>query len=365
MVRITETLYDIERGTPLELHKPRAIFGNAQNLSYIEVSESNPNFYAKDGVLYSGDTLLRFPTVKPWDNKYLDGVRVIGTGAVFNHHERVRPDLPIDPPTVPATVEEIGDHAFSSCTFWTIEISEGVKRIGVSAFAGCACLDDTPIPMVVPKSVEQIGENAFKAARFPAIILLSKLETIPRGAFLAFTGEMIEFKHSVNGIGERAFAECINLKDVRIPSISGQIGAYAFSGCKQLEAMTIPATVTDICDSAFSYCDSLSRLEISDGVKRIENGAFDSCKSIRYVTLPGSLEYLSPLSFNDCQSLYAIFYEGSVSDYEELSDASKFEDVFLGSPEHIVHKIILKNERFRRLRRRAMLKIGDFLRKYQ
>jgi len=372
LVRITETLLDIERGIIPEKHDPQVIFGRADHLKFIEVSENNPYFYDKDGVLYIEDTLLRYPPKKPWDNKYLDGITYIGPGAVFNHHERERPSIPENPPTVPATVKEIGNHAFAYCTFWDIQIAEGVKKIGIGAFAGYSCLEVEPIGYCLPASIEEIGEYAFKGSNVPSIYIPSKLKTIPRGAFLAFTGEKIAFKHGVKDIGERAFAQCKNLKDLIIPSISGRIGEYAFSYCEQLKSMSVPATVTDICDNAFSYCKALSKLELQDGIKRIENCAFSNCRALRSVTLPNTIEYLAPSSFDDCESLICIFYNGS--NYEELIENSGLlERVIeaynnmdpIAAADEIINKLVLKNQWFERIRLKTILKIGDLFRKYQ
>ena len=71
---------------------------------------------------------------------------------------------------------------------------------------------------------------------------------------------IVWIEHHVRTIKDRAFAECKNLSDVQIMSMSSvtSIGEHCFSGCKHLYSIRIPASVTYIADNAFEGCPNVT-----------------------------------------------------------------------------------------------------------
>ncbi|MBQ9772391.1 MAG: leucine-rich repeat domain-containing protein, partial [Lentisphaeria bacterium] len=60
---------------------------------------------------------------------------------------------------IPASVTEIGDHAFEYCTGLTsVVIPDGVTKIGYCAFRDCTGLTS----VVIPASVTEFGDGAFE-----------------------------------------------------------------------------------------------------------------------------------------------------------------------------------------------------------
>lgn len=92
----------------------------------------------------------------------------------------------------------------------TVEISETVKIIGISAFKGCKELTSITIP------------------------------------------------NSVKHIGVWAFAECSALDSITIPDGVKHIGAGAFQGCVFLNNIEISNSVTSVGDLAFYRCFNLT-----------------------------------------------------------------------------------------------------------
>ena len=78
-----------------------------------------------------------------------EGLEKIGDSA-FN-------DTKITSITIPSSVKEIGNGAFSSCyDLSQVALNEGLEKIGDSAF------NDTKITSItIPSSVKEIGNNAF------------------------------------------------------------------------------------------------------------------------------------------------------------------------------------------------------------
>ncbi len=102
-------------------------------ITNINVSSDNPYFNSVDGVVYSedGKTLVAFPVARFADEGYSF--------------------------TIPKTVTEIGEYAFSNCLMTSVEIPDSVTRICQFAFAGNINLVDVSMS----SNVECIEDCAF------------------------------------------------------------------------------------------------------------------------------------------------------------------------------------------------------------
>jgi hypothetical protein len=132
-------------------------------LASIEVENANPSYSSADGVLFDREktVLICWPTGK--------------SGSY----------------TVPGSVTDIGDWAFSDCTGLTsISIPNSVTGIGNSAFSDCTGLASVSVG------------------------------------------------NSVESIGYWAFYGCIGLTSVTLPESVTDIGSSAFSGCTGLASIT-------------------------------------------------------------------------------------------------------------------------------
>ena len=68
----------------------------------------------------------------------------------------------------------------------------------------------------------------------------------------------------INSIGQYAFRECKNLKNITIPSSVRSLGYGAFYSCSKLESITIPNSIVEMGERAFYECTGLTRVNISD-----------------------------------------------------------------------------------------------------
>ena len=79
------------------------------------------------------------------------------------------------------------------------------------------------------------------------------------------TAEEVEILSEINGvpvtyIDNQAFKDCINLKNVVIPSTINSIDYEAFYNCVSLTDINIPDGITDIPSSAFYNCTSFEEI---------------------------------------------------------------------------------------------------------
>ena len=71
---------------------------------------------------------------------------------------------------------------------------------------------------------------------------------------------MINIFFQLKTIESNAFAGCVYLTEISIPSGVVKIGDSAFMGCESLGEVSIPSSVTVILDGAFFGCDALTNV---------------------------------------------------------------------------------------------------------
>ncbi len=182
--------------------------------------------------------------------------------------------------TIPAiidgyTVTEIGSYAFgSNYNITSVVIENGVKILGMQAFAYCEYLADVS----VPDSVEIIDAYAFDGTAW--------YDNQPDG--IIYAGRVV---YKCKGDSP----ENIVLRDGTASLSDG-----AFQDCENLKSITMPDSVTYIGDFAFSNCENLSDVHLSDNITTIDWRAFDSCKNFKNIDLPEKLEKIGGYAFEEC-----------------------------------------------------------------
>lgn len=139
-------------------------------------------------------------------------ITVIGDG-IFND------DRVIESVTMPDSIKEIKDYAFSSCpNLSSVKFSQNLKVLGHCVFFNTRNLKTIELP----DSLEQLGTRTFSATGIESI-------TIPKN-------------DKLTSIDDFVFYQCQNLKEV-----------------------TIPGTVTNIKDNAFGECPNKITLKAPTG----------------------------------------------------------------------------------------------------
>ena len=78
-----------------------------------------------------------------------------------------------------------------------------------------------------------------------------------------------------------------------------EIGKEAFSERHSLESVVIPDSVEVVGERAFAGCNGLKELRLGRGIKKIEISAFASCSSLKSVVIPGSVEVVGEGAFDE------------------------------------------------------------------
>ncbi len=127
-----------------------------------------------------------------------------------------------------------------------------VTVIGPSLFNGS---DITSVTM--PDSITEIRDYAFSSChKLTSVKLSNNIKVFGNGVFFN-TSELksIEIPASVEDLGTRTFSAC-GLESVTIPKSDTltTIGEFVFFQCQKLKEVNLPVTVTNISDNAFSEC---------------------------------------------------------------------------------------------------------------
>ena len=116
------------------------------------------------------------------------------------------------------------------------------------------------------------------------------------------TIESISIPSVVTSIGDYAFQNYSDLKNVTIANGVISIGEYSFCDCVSLTSITIPDSVTSIGFGAFSGCTKLKSINIPNGVEKIEDYTYDGCISLESITIPNSVKSIGNHSFSGCMA---------------------------------------------------------------
>lgn len=120
------------------------LFTECENLESIDVDVRNKKFRSVDGVLFEGNTLLRYPAAKA------ESTYVVLDGTVQIAYEAFENASALTSLSVPASVRKIESFAFSGCTsLQNVTLSEGITKVSSTAFA----YGPTLTSLVIPASV--------------------------------------------------------------------------------------------------------------------------------------------------------------------------------------------------------------------
>lgn len=272
---------------------------------------------------------------------------------------------------IPESVTKIGSYAFSECEgLEEIVIPNNVKNIYIGTFSDCISLEK----VTLPKNLVKIGQDAFYYCnKVKTFSIPATTTTIDRGAFsgctsitslkvaaankkyktvdnallskdgktlLAYPCEddsytvpngvttigpwafenpaliSVTLSDTVTTIGESAFYNCTNLKEVVMGNSVEMLEQYAFSMCTSLESITLPSSVKEIGLLAFYKNTSLKEVALNEGLETIYEGAFQGCTALNSFTIPQSVKVIADNLFADCPQLKEISVAAGNSYYK-------------------------------------------------
>ena len=289
---IPSTLNDIEgwcfEGTALE----------SVDLSNTEIT------IMKDGVFFNNNSLtsIKLPNKLEnfWDNAF-NGCTSL------NNIE------------MPSTVKGIYNNVFNGCTSLTnVTLNEGCTTLGDHVFKDCPFTS-----IIFPRTLSSIREYAFEGSGLTSADLSNtKIEYLPNGCFCnctklkevqlpstLTTPNSGEWKNEDdNNYGKNAFQytaiESIDLTNTNIMSL----GDYMFADCPNLKTVKLPSSLKYIWEHAF-YKSPLSSITFPPSLLRIEKYAFQNTQ-LTNVVIPTSTRHIGDGAFDSNNNLNTVFING-------------------------------------------------------
>ncbi len=237
----------------------------------------------------------------------------------------------------------------------TVNISDGIERIGEFAFQYCTNLRD----IYIPNSVNEIAISAFFDLDFENLIIFCEEDTeaeryalehniyadvtrydengqigeniswkLENGVLeLSGKGDMDDFpsfnirydtvtkiavNDGISSVGADAFAFFINVTEIELAHTVSKIKDGAFSSCYSLEKVKLPKSLKSIGDYAFYDCILLKEVTFPDSLEKIGDSAFCWCESLERIELPANLERIDDEAFMDCEELKEIIIPSKI-----------------------------------------------------
>lgn len=256
-------------------------------------------------------------------------------------------------------VEVIISSSFRGCTsLSTINIPSSLKQISEYAFFGCGSLNITlncPHMVTLERDVfntagiiedvnlpnlVSFGYNAFWSSGVKKVTDLGKVTTLGGGTNQGTAGafakclslQTVNLPSTLLTIGEGNFLGCTALTSVNFNNASCSVDRAAFQGCTLLKSINNHSGITSLAANVFYLCTALdvevnlpNLTSIGDscfrgsGIKKVislgtidtipgnnQTGAFRECTSLLSVVLPSTLTTISNCAFYGCSALTTV-----------------------------------------------------------
>ncbi len=190
-------------------------------------------------------------------------------------------------------ITELQAYVFEGYTsLESLELCEGMQRVGSFCFADCISLTE----IVLPESFRDISDRAFKdCSSLTSVDLPKQMQTIDMYAFY----------------------RCDHLKTVRFPETLAKLEISAFEGCSALEAVHLPDGITVLQDLAFSQCKSVKEVFFPETLAKIGNQAFYNATELTSVHFPASVKQIGENSFAGSEKLSSLYFDGNAPEIEK------------------------------------------------
>lgn len=200
--------------------------------------------------------------------------------------------------TIGESVKSIGKFAFWRCSsLKSVTIPSSVRVIDTSAFCICDSLED----VTLGNSLSRIGEAAFSATPIKGIVFPNSIDSIGKEAFYhCMNITSIYIPRSVKYIGEGAFGGTGKVNDISVDKgnntysdedsncIVDKKSRLLIAGCNN---SVIPGNISGIGEMAFYNCSELRNVTIPNTTKFIGEAAFKNC-ILSELTIPNSVDSL-------------------------------------------------------------------------
>ena len=115
-------------------------------------------------------------------------------------------------------------------------------------------------------------------------------------------------------IGKSAFAYCLNLETITIPTnaFTSDCDAMFQCACK-LKFVVISSGITQLLANSFNSCGSIKNVSIPSSVTSFGNSVFNVCTALENITFPSGLTEIGTSVFYNCRSIRNIIMPSGIT----------------------------------------------------
>ena len=231
-----------------------------------------PDVITRDGIEYKVTEIVG-STFR--DNTLVTSV-VLGNNLKLIHKNAFEGCTGISEITIPASVDSIGEWAFSGSGLKSVTFEDGENVIKLWDYAGYGIFHNNPLETVYLGRNYQSGDRPFRG--------FSTLKNVT-------------VSDKVNALQKNEFRSSRGIRKVSLGANITEIGDGAFYYCDSLVSIKLPDLVTSIGSEAFKYCDTLSSINIPSNVKIINGDAFEYCRKLQDIAIPASVDTIGGWAF--------------------------------------------------------------------
>lgn len=231
-----------------------------------------------------------------------EGLREIGASAFEDCYS-------LESVTFPAALEHIGMRAFYACRVLNcVKLYENVSSIGEDAFYDCGGLFDVYNASALPLVA---GSRDYGYVAFNAVAVHSDMNAAPSkeveisglgtfrtggGQWLLLSGENIE----------RLVLGSFTYDGKTVEKY--RVASGAFQGRTAIVELVVTEAVSEIEPYTFFGCNAMVKADLSKatGISKIGEFAFGDCFALKYVALPSGVTVIDNFAFSYCSSLEEI-----------------------------------------------------------
>lgn len=189
----------------------------------------------------------------------------------------------------PASLKEIGGHAFEDCVALTeVDLSKtALQEISSDAFR------ETGLKKVAfPASLKKIGSQAFLGTHLEEVVFSAELQEIDDEAFRGVVELMsVTLSNNIQRIGYQAFSDCKQLTKVayvgEMKVANGMVEIGAFQNCTSLTSFAFPRSLSEVQGWTFVGCRKLKEIILPKSVKKVGDQALRTNSTVETITFEG------------------------------------------------------------------------------
>ncbi len=229
----------------------------------------------------------------------------------------------------PVNVKEIPSECLLGSSVTSVNIPEGITKLGEGIVGSCKKLTSLTVPSTVTEIEGNLAYNSTVPSincKSSAFVMEDNNQTMYTTGKTRLIGTLkktgtFTIPSTVTSLAKRAFSYT-NYSQLDVPEGVKSIDDYAFSVMSNLSKLTLPSTLTQVGKYFILSCSSLTSVSLPDGITDLPDHAVFSNSNLESVKLPANLETIGEAAFSYCPKIKSIDFPAKVKSIGKEAFAS-------------------------------------------